>query len=497
MEGLLTYCLRMKFKNLLSLKSLIVLGFSTAIIPLFLGVMYAAYGLQETSALGRTINSQVFEQTKTIHLVLQKASDIERKARLFVLLSDPALRQPYERESYELVRASFKQALSDLLKLHVDNKIALLVNELSEKENLIYQQIIGSEIDNAFELPIDEAFLGFRESSNTLSKEFEDHVEHTFNELRQLSESLEQGLLIKGAILLLISCLFVLALLTVLSRSLRQLDSSIRRLGSGELQEPIEVTGPADLRYLGERLEWLRTHLKALETSKQQLMQNLAREIEQPLHALRINNEGLFTASESEFKSPTPDAAKEISLSIEKLKTISEQLSKYSQLHAAPVLDQKQQVDMQALMESVIDDFHDALAAKSISLKKLIRPINMVGFPEQLRGLLEQLLSNAIKFSPAVGEIRLMLRETGDQMELEIEDDGPGLDSEERSHVFEPFYRGSSATPTEAASRSPGLGLAMAQEYVSNHQGKVEFIDPRQDQQGARVRVQIPLDIED
>jgi len=87
---------RMKFKNILSLKSLIVLGFVIAVIPLFLAVMYAAFGMRETSALGRTINYQVFEQTKAIRLVLQKTADIERKATLFVLLSDPALRQPYE-----------------------------------------------------------------------------------------------------------------------------------------------------------------------------------------------------------------------------------------------------------------------------------------------------------------------------------------------------------------------------------------------------------------
>ena len=487
MDGLLTYCLRMKFKNLLSLKSLIVLGFSTAIIPLFLGVLYAAYDLQETSALGRTINSQVFEQTKTLNLVLQKASDTERKARLFVLLSDPALRQPYERESYELARASFKQALTDLLNLHVDNKIALLVNELSEKENLIYQQIIGSETDHAFELPIDEAFLGFRESSNTLSKEFEEHVEHTFNELHQLSESLEQGLLIKGAILLLISCIFILILLSVLSKSMRQLHNSIHRLGSGELQDPIEVHGPADLRYLGERLEWLRTHLKSLETSKQKLMQNLAREIELPLQTLRNHND-------AQVESASPDD-EEMNASIEQLKTVSERLLKYSQLHAQPMLDQKQEVNIQTLLESVIEDFQVKLQAKAISLKKLIRPIKMVGLPEQLRCMLEQLLSNAIQFSPLEGEIRIMLRESGEQMELEIEDDGPGLDPEERSHVFEPFYRGSNRATNEASSQS--LGLAMVQEYVNNHQGTVEFIDPRQDLLGARVRVQIPLDIED
>jgi two-component system sensor histidine kinase GlrK len=76
----------MKFKNILSLKSLIVLGFVIAIIPLFLAVMYAAMGMRETSTLGRTINYQIFEQTNAIRLVLQKTADTERKARLFVLL---------------------------------------------------------------------------------------------------------------------------------------------------------------------------------------------------------------------------------------------------------------------------------------------------------------------------------------------------------------------------------------------------------------------------
>lgn len=232
-------CSKIKFKNILSLKSLIVLGFVIAVIPLFLAVMYAAFGMRETSALGRTINSQVFEQTKAVRLVLQKTADIERKARLFVLLSDPALRQPYEQQSYESTRTSFKQALSQLLKLHVDNKISLLVNELSEKENLIYQQIISSASDNNLKLPVDEVFQGLRESSYGLSREFESHVDHEFNELRQQSESLEQGLLIKGAVLLVISFIFIAILLSILSRSMRQLDTSIRRLGSGSSKNPL------------------------------------------------------------------------------------------------------------------------------------------------------------------------------------------------------------------------------------------------------------------
>ena len=482
----------MKFKNILSLKSLIVLGFVIAVIPLFLAVMYAAFGIRETSALGRTINFQVFEQTKAIRLVLQKTADIERKARLFVLLSDPALRQPYEQQSYESTRASFKQALSELLKRHVDNKVALLVNELSEKENLIYQQIINSANENNPELPVDEAFQGLRESSHSLSREFENHVDHQFNELRRQSESLEQGLLIKGAVLLAVSFIFIAILLVVLSRSMRQLDNSIRRLGSGELDEPIEVTGPSDLSYLGTRLEWLRTHLLGLEVSKQQFMHNVAREINLPLESIRVGAELLVDEANEEPDGTRQDIARVLCTHVDKLQAVSEELVRYSQINAKPEMNRKQTVNMKVLLESVIEDFQPRLQAKSISLKMLVRPVEISGIHEQLRSIIEQLLSNAVKYSPVNGEIRIMLRDSGTQMELEVEDEGPGIALDERAHVFEPFFRGKTG-PGDDTVEGPGLGLAIVKEQVTNHQGKVDIIDSRQDQQGTRIRVQIPL----
>jgi two-component system sensor histidine kinase GlrK len=483
-------CMRIKFKNILSLKSLVLLGFVVAVIPLFLGVMYAAFAMRETATLGRIINSQVFEQTKTIRQVLQKASDIERKARLFVLLSDPALRQPYEQQSYESARASFKQALNELLKLHVDNKIALLVNELSEKEKLIYQQIIGSGNENNLKLPVDEAFQGFREASYTLSREFESHVDHEFNELRQQSESLEQGLLVKGAVLLLISVIFIAILLAALSRSMRQLDASIRRLGSGNLAEPIFVTGPSDLRYLGNRLEWLRTHLMELELAKQQFMHNVAKEIETPLESIREGAKLLANEADGQSNEARQDIALMLCAHSEKLKTVSDELLRYSRISSMPEMKPKGTVNMKDLLESVIGDFQTHLQAKSIVLKKLVRPVEVSGNHEQLYSIIEQLLANAVKYSPTNGEIRIMLRDSGAQMELEIEDEGPGIDSDERPHVFEPFFRGKA---TQDSDEGPGLGLAIVKEYVANHQGKVDVIDSREDQQGARIRVQIPL----
>ncbi|MGR8999434.1 MAG: sensor histidine kinase, partial [Gammaproteobacteria bacterium] len=337
-----------------------------------------------------------------------------------------------------------------------------------------------------------EAFQGLRESSYSLSREFESHVDHEFNELRQQSESLEQGLLVKGAVLLLISFIFIAILLAVLSRSMRQLETSIRRLGSGQLEEPIAVSGPSDLRYLGSRLEWLRTHLLELEVSKQQFMHNVASEIDMPLESIREDAEHLINDTDDKSNSARQDIARQLCKNVDKLKTVSEELLRYSQINANPDINRKEAVNMKVLLELVIEDFQPLLQAKSISLKMLVRPVEIPGIQEQLRNIIEQLLSNAVKYSPEGGEIRIMLRESGMQMELEIEDEGPGIDLEERAHVFEPFFRGKASQDNDNG-EGPGLGLAIVKEYVANHQGKVNIIDSRQDQRGARIRVQIPL----
>jgi two-component system sensor histidine kinase GlrK len=221
-------------------------------------------------------------------------------------------------------------------------------------------------------------------------------------------------------------------------------------------------------------------------------MHNVAREIDLPLASIREGAELLVNEADEEADSARQDIAQLLCNNVDKLKTVSEELLRYSQINSKPEMNHKQTVNMKVLLESVIEDFQTLLQAKSISLKRLVRPVEITGIHEQLRSIIEQLLLNAVKYSPAGGEIRIMLRDSGMQMELEVEDEGAGIEPNERAHVFEPFFRGKTAQGGEYA-EGPGLGLAIVKEYVANHQGRVDVIDPRQDQQGARIRVQIPL----
>lgn len=158
----------------------------------------------------------------------------------------------------------------------MDGEIALLASELSEKESLIYRQIIQSEAESHPRLPVEEAFSGLREASNTLSRAFEGHVDRQFDELRGQSEALERGLAVKCAVSLVMFVAWVGLLMAILARPVRQLKAAIRGLGAGEFAGPITIAGPSDFSHLGDQLEWLRLRLLEREASSHPCGENAA-----------------------------------------------------------------------------------------------------------------------------------------------------------------------------------------------------------------------------
>lgn len=475
-----------------SLKSLLALGFLVTMIPVFIALSHAGLGMRQTAGLGESALRETAEQMKVMRVALQRVNDIERKARLFVLLSDPALRQPYERASYENVRDAFRQSLNDLLRQPgLDNKLTLRVNELLEKERLIHEQIIGSDSGEAPKLPVEEAFQGLRDAANGLWQEITGRVDAQGEALHREARALELDLFIRTAGLMTVSVGFFLVFLRVLNRSIRQLDQSVRRLGAGRFGEPIAVSGPRDLRRLGERLEWLRTRLLDLEEAKQAFMQNVSKEIETPLQAMLEDADDLDRELADSGITGTPEAVLKLRAQAGRLRSVSDELLRYSQISENPILGQSEVLDLKALLDGVIADYRDRLRAKGLKLRALTQQVSYHGIADPLCGIFGQLIDNAVKFSPEQGEIRVILRSTGDAVEFEVEDDGPGIDADERERVLKPFFRGKAGLAL--GGEGAGLGLAIASEYLAHCQGRIEFLEPRQDHHGARIRVRIPL----
>jgi signal transduction histidine kinase len=105
-----------------------------------------------------------------------------------------------------------------------------------------------------------------------------------------------------------------------------------------------------------------------------------------------------------------------------------------------------------------------------------------------LSQLVDNLISNAVKYTPAGGDIRVRLGREENQLILRVTDSGPGIPLEEQGRIFEKFYRAKNAPAGVSGS---GLGLAIVKNIVDNHQGRI-WVDSKPGE-GAIFTVVLPL----
>ena len=115
-------------------------------------------------------------------------------------------------------------------------------------------------------------------------------------------------------------------------------------------------------------------------------------------------------------------------------------------------------------------------------------PVVHHGDPVQLERMVANLVTNAVKFTPDGGTVRVSLRSDGETSELLVEDDGVGITEEDQGKLFTRFFRAS--TSTERAVQGAGLGLTIVQAIVALHGGKIGVRSAPG--QGTRVSVRLP-----
>jgi two-component system sensor histidine kinase GlrK len=145
-------------------------------------------------------------------------------------------------------------------------------------------------------------------------------------------------------------------------------------------------------------------------------------------------------------------------------------------------------VELERVMNRVLDDQKLALRAKELKLNVNVQELTLCADFEKLRVILDNLMSNAIKFSPAGATVSVTARELDGEVQIEVADEGPGIRPEERSLVFEPFYRGQYAA--DALVKGTGIGLSVVREYAQMLGGRTEIVDAHG---GACIRVYVPL----
>ena len=133
---------------------------------------------------------------------------------------------------------------------------------------------------------------------------------------------------------------------------------------------------------------------------------------------------------------------------------------------------QREFVQVEGILHYTLDMLQGQIKSKRLKVHtEIAQPLPALrANPIRLRQVLDNVVGNAIKYSNASGEIKITIRCEGDQMILQVTDQGPGIPSTDQQYIFDKFYRGSNITSEIEGS---GLGLAIVKTIVENHQGRI------------------------
>jgi two-component system sensor histidine kinase GlrK len=285
---------------------------------------------------------------------------------------------------------------------------------------------------------------------------------------------------------------FILSMLfaVLITRPIKQVDRAIRYLGDGNFSEIPVVRGPRDLEQLGERLNWLRDRLLELEREKTKFLQHVSHELKTPLTAIRESAELMNEQVVGDLNNQQREIVEILRDNSIQLQKLIEDLLNFSILRSRASGMSYNRVEMKKVIEDVLDDHKVALMSRNVNLQKSLKPVNVEGDREKLRILVDNLVSNAIKYSPDDSPLWVKLYEMNKRAFIEVTDSGPGIPDTERDRVFEAFYQGKPAEKGHIS--GTGLGLSIAREYAHAHGGDISVVKSRE--AGACLQVVLPLE---
>lgn len=235
---------------------------------------------------------------------------------------------------------------------------------------------------------------------------------------------------------------------------------------------------PDELSSLLGAMNRLLARIKILLAEQRRFIADAAHELRTPLAALSLQVQNLDSAN---TMSDVRDRMVPVRVGIERTKQVTEQLLSLSRAQASET--SKSPTDVSRLARELIADYLPMAADKRVDLGlEQIATLHLDTNAEMLRLILKNGLDNAVRYSPAYGEVTIRLRRDRQYAIVEVLDAGPGIPADKRERVFDPFYR-IAGSPGGGS----GLGLAIAREAASRIGGSVCITD-RPDRPGTLFR---------
>jgi two-component system sensor histidine kinase GlrK len=467
-----------------SFLKLLLIGFALAMLPLLFAFGNAALYLDRLAIQSRGNVTDAVQASRTSRVLVEQITQMERSARQYFVLNDRVLL-----DNFSKAHATFIASINELEELSADRERQKALQTLAKRETALYREIMSSTPEILVAQTIIERFIDLSNRAQAILADNNQLIDLESTVLAETAERTQKILLSHTLILVPVALLVAVVITFLVAQPIRHMDAAIRRLGEGRYDETIGIDGPGDLRVLGERLDWLREQLQELDQQKQRFMRHVSHELKTPLTAIREGSELLSDEVGGSLSAQQREIVGILRESSMRLQKMIENLLSYSAVQFQQPILTVDNVDLAALLDDIIASYTLTLQSKQIEILRDVHEISLRGDREKIRTVIDNLISNAIKYSPRSGKIRTSIRQVAQFAVIEVHDDGPGILPEDRDRLFEAFYHGSGNY--ESLVTSTGLGLSIAKEYVQAHGGKISVLPS---DHGAHFRVRLPLE---
>jgi two-component system, NtrC family, sensor histidine kinase GlrK len=465
-----------------SFLKLLVAGFLLVALPLAAALMYSAWNTERLAEQAQNAVFNAAQAARASRSLVNRISSIERVAQQYLVLADPELMADYAR-----IRKSFQQVAGELFRLQLDAEQLAALNRTIDQEQQLFELLTATPRAGLNAAQVGKRAGDLAETAYAVLAISYVIADREVERLRMASEGVRERMVMVLFVTISIALATALVLTRVIARPIRQLDAAIRQLGSADFSRPIRVSGPDDLQDLGERLDWLRRRLTELEAQRNRFLRHISHELKTPLTALR---EGAELLHDEVGGTLAPQQKMVVSIlrdnSVRLQRMIEELLDYQRALHAAATLE-RQPVALELLLREVAAAHQLQAQAKHQTVALDVPPASIDADGEKLRTVFDNLVGNALKFTPEGGRISLVLKEEPETVRVEVIDTGPGVSADERRSIFDTFFRGRAKGGGRV--EGSGLGLAIAREFVQAHGGTIGVAS---DGPGSRFSVVLP-----
>lgn len=280
--------------------------------------------------------------------------------------------------------------------------------------------------------------------------------------------------------------LFTAAMLTIwiyrsMINPIKKLQTAMQTIKEGNLDVALEIDSKDEIGELCRNFEEMRQRLKdsaeeslESESKNKELISNIAHDLKTPITAVKGYSEGLMDGV-----ADTPEKREKYIKTIynkaNEMDLLLNELTLYSKIDTNRIPYEFNRLGVMAYFEDCMEEIGLDLEAKNIGLSYFNYAgddVQIIADPEQLKRVIRNIVNNSVKYlDKPQGRINVRVKDVGDFIQVEIEDNGKGICKKDLPYIFDRFYRADASR--NSATGGSGIGLSIVRKIIEDHGGKI------------------------